>query len=205
MRELMLAPPEAPLGTIISRDPEVLFAHDPLPVIARHAGWKRNHALPVVDRDRRFLGALRYSTFRAIESELGQAAAGPDSDQTASALAELMLTRALASAGAAPAAPAPRPDPTSTSPQRSPTATALTIRFIATSFGRHCGAATTARATQAVCRRPMRVHARVFEPSATCASAARNAVSQPPATSFPSRNAYVKSARTRWPAVLHGV
>jgi len=96
MRELMLAPPEAPLGTIISRDPEVLFAHDPLPVIARHAGWKRNHALPVVDRDRRFLGALRYSTFRAIESELGQAAAGPDSDQTASALAELCAVGASA-------------------------------------------------------------------------------------------------------------
>ena len=72
MRELMLAPPDAPLGTILARSPEALFAHDPLEVIARHAGWKRNHALPVIDRDRRFLGALRYSTFRAIETELGR-------------------------------------------------------------------------------------------------------------------------------------
>lgn len=96
MRELMLAPPEAPLGTIVTRDPEALFAHDPLQVIARHAGWKRNHALPVVDRDRRFLGALRYSTFRAIETELGQAASGPDADQTASALAELCAVGASA-------------------------------------------------------------------------------------------------------------
>jgi Mg/Co/Ni transporter MgtE len=96
MRELMLANPEAPLGTIVFRDPEALFAHDPLEVIARHAGWKRNHALPVIDRDRRLLGALRYSTFRAIETELGQAAAGPDVDQTASALAELCALGASA-------------------------------------------------------------------------------------------------------------
>lgn len=96
MRELMLAAPDAPLGTIVTRDPEALFAHDPLEVIARHAGWKRNHALPVVDRDRRFLGALRYSTFRAIETELGQAAAGPSADRTASALAELCALGASA-------------------------------------------------------------------------------------------------------------
>jgi magnesium transporter len=96
MRELMLAPREAPLGTILTRDPEALFAHDSLEVIARHAGWKRNHALPVIDRDRRFLGALRYSTFRAIEAELGRASTGPDSDQTASALAELCALGASA-------------------------------------------------------------------------------------------------------------
>lgn len=96
MRELMLAPPDAPLSTIMTRDPEALFAHDPLEVVARHAGWKRSHALPVVDRDRRFLGALRYSTFRAIETELGQVSSGPNADQTASALAELCALGASA-------------------------------------------------------------------------------------------------------------
>ncbi len=96
MRELMLADAEAPLGTVIFRGPEVLFADDPLEVIARHAGWKRNHALPVIDRDHRLLGALRYSTFRAIETELGQAASGPDADQTASALADLCVLGASA-------------------------------------------------------------------------------------------------------------
>jgi len=96
MRELMLARPEAPFGTLVARNPEALFAHDPLEVIARHAGWKRNHALPVIDRDRRLLGALRYSTFRAIETELGQAASGPNTDQTASALAELCAVGASA-------------------------------------------------------------------------------------------------------------
>ncbi len=96
MRELMLASPEAPLGTIVSPDPEALFAHDPLEVVARHAGWKRNHALPVIDRDRHLLGAIRYSTFRAIETELGQAAVGPSADQTASALAELCTLGASA-------------------------------------------------------------------------------------------------------------
>ena len=96
MRELMLAPPDAPFGTRVARNPEALFAHDPLEVIARHAGWKRNHALPVIDRERHLLGALRYSTFRAIETELGQAASGPDTDQTASALAELCAVGASA-------------------------------------------------------------------------------------------------------------
>jgi magnesium transporter len=112
MRELMLAPPDAPLGTIITRDPEALFAHDPLEVIARHAGWKRNHALPVIDRERHLLGALRYSTFRAIETELGQAATGPDTDQTASALAELCAVGASAMARFIGAALALEPPPT---------------------------------------------------------------------------------------------
>lgn len=113
MRELMLASPEAPLGTIVTRDPEALFAHDPLEVVARHAAWKRSHALPVIDRERRLLGALRYSTFRAIETELGQAAAGPDADQTASALAELCAVGASAMArfiGAALALESPGSD-----------------------------------------------------------------------------------------------
>lgn len=96
MRELMLAAPDATLGNIMTRDPEALFAHDSLEVIARHAAWKRSHALPVVDRDRRFLGALRYSTFRAIETALGQASSGPNADQTASALAELCALGASA-------------------------------------------------------------------------------------------------------------
>ena len=65
-------------------------------IIARHAGWKRSHALPVIDHERRLLGALRYSTFRAIETELGQDASGPDVDQTASALAELCALGASA-------------------------------------------------------------------------------------------------------------
>ena len=59
MRELMLAPPDAPFSTRVTRDPEALFAHDPLEVIARHAGWKRNHALPVIDRERRLLRGQR--------------------------------------------------------------------------------------------------------------------------------------------------
>ncbi len=96
MRELMLAPEAAPLSTILTRDPEALFAHDSLEVIARHAAWKRSHALPVIDRERRLLGALRYSTFRAIETELGQASSGPSADQTASALAELCALGASA-------------------------------------------------------------------------------------------------------------
>lgn len=128
MRELMLASPEAPLSTIMTRDPEALYAHDPLEVIVLHAGWKRSHALPVIERDRRLLGALRYSTFRAIETELGQAAVGPSADQTASALAELCALGASAMTrfiGAALALDGPTidrpstPPPSSTMPRRS--------------------------------------------------------------------------------------
>ncbi len=96
MRELMLASPDAPFATIVTRHPETLFAHDSLEVIAQHAAWKRSHALPVVDGDGRLLGALRYSTFRAIETELGQVKSGPDADRTASALAELCALGASA-------------------------------------------------------------------------------------------------------------
>jgi magnesium transporter len=128
MRELMLAPPEAPLSTIMTRDPEALYAHDSLEVIVLHAGWKRSHALPVIERDRRLLGALRYSTFRAIETELGQAAVGPSADQTASALAELCalgasaMTRFIGAALALEGPPQERVDmspPSSQMPRRS--------------------------------------------------------------------------------------
>src|SRR5438876_148246 len=74
--------------------------------------------------------SLRYSM-------IARAFAGPTpgSFASSSAPAELMLTRAPAAGGAAPAATAPRPVPASVSPQRSPTATALVIRCISTSFG----------------------------------------------------------------------
>src|SRR5439155_16760042 len=74
--------------------------------------------------------SLRYSM-------IARAFAGPTpgSFASSSAPAELMLTRAPAAGGAAPAATAPRPVPASMSPQRSPTATALVIRCISTSFG----------------------------------------------------------------------
>jgi hypothetical protein len=54
------------------------------------------HALPVVDAADRFLGAIRYATFRALETELGHSLSGPDPSRTANALAELLWVGTLA-------------------------------------------------------------------------------------------------------------
>jgi magnesium transporter len=89
LRELLAAPSAAALESIMVRKPERLHADDPLDRIARHPAWRRVHALPVVDGQGRFVGALRYSAFRRIEAELGQAAAAADPARSASALAEL--------------------------------------------------------------------------------------------------------------------
>lgn len=89
LRELMGAPGDALLESVMVRNPERLRAEDSLERIAQHPAWRRLHALPVVDEGGRYLGALRYSAFRTIETELGQAASGVDSGKSASALAEL--------------------------------------------------------------------------------------------------------------------
>jgi magnesium transporter len=88
LRELLGARPTATLAEVMTRSPQALFADDPLEAIAAHPAWKRLHALPVVDRDGRLLGALRYSAFRAVEAELGERLGMRDTQLTA-ALVEL--------------------------------------------------------------------------------------------------------------------
>jgi magnesium transporter len=89
LRELMRAAPEARVAAFMTRHPERVRAVDPFESVVRHPAWRRVHALPVVDASERFLGVLRYSVFRRVEAELGQATSGPDPARTASALAEL--------------------------------------------------------------------------------------------------------------------
>jgi magnesium transporter len=89
LRELMGAPADATLAAIMTREPTALFADDPLETVVSHPAFRRHHALPVIDRDGRLLGALRYSAFRAVEAELGERAPATHTVQAASALAEL--------------------------------------------------------------------------------------------------------------------
>jgi magnesium transporter len=89
LRELMRAPGDSRVEAIMVRNPDRLQADDPLERVAHHGAWRRVHALPVVEGSGRFLGAIRYAVFRAIEAELGQAVGGPDAGRSASALAEL--------------------------------------------------------------------------------------------------------------------
>jgi magnesium transporter len=69
LRELMLAPGDAPLRSIARRE----VAHVPAGVdrqaIVAHPGWGEFHALPVVDHDGTYLGAIRYETLRRLEME----------------------------------------------------------------------------------------------------------------------------------------
>lgn len=86
LRELMLAEPAAPLSEIKIADVERLAASADQLAIVAHPGWAEYHALPVVDADGRFVGALRYETLRRLESQAG--AEGP-STSLAVSLGEL--------------------------------------------------------------------------------------------------------------------
>ncbi|HMJ15719.1 MAG TPA: CBS domain-containing protein [Polyangiaceae bacterium] len=88
-RELMLAPADAVVRSIMAAPPERLPANASAQAIVAHPAWRRVHALPVVDRQGRFLGAIRYKTARRLEHELGRATKAPSPEVTARALAEL--------------------------------------------------------------------------------------------------------------------
>jgi Mg/Co/Ni transporter MgtE len=56
--------------------------------IIDHPGWRRVHSLPVVDSEGRYLGALRYRTFRQLERLSRESEGGPEG-VTARALGDL--------------------------------------------------------------------------------------------------------------------
>lgn len=89
MRELMCAAPQEPVANIMVEHPQRLLADDPLHSVLAHPGWRKVHALPVVDESGRFIGAFRYSQFRALEAESGKAQSSGSRTQASSALAEL--------------------------------------------------------------------------------------------------------------------
>jgi Mg/Co/Ni transporter MgtE len=70
IRELLLAKPQSRLADLMVRDPQRLDAHADRSAILTHPGWKEVHALPVVDEEGGYLGAVRYRTLRALEEEL---------------------------------------------------------------------------------------------------------------------------------------
>lgn len=88
LRELMLAAPGAGLEGLMQRRPERLRASMDRTAILAHPGWRVFHALPVTDEERRFVGALRYETLRAIDRE-GEVGMTEGLTTTAVALGEL--------------------------------------------------------------------------------------------------------------------
>jgi predicted transcriptional regulator len=91
LRELLSADPTTPVAALLTEKPERLHARDPVDRVLVHPAWHRVHALPVVDERDRFVGALRYASFRALEAEAGRARTGADPSRTSAALAELFL------------------------------------------------------------------------------------------------------------------
>lgn len=95
LAELLGADPAAAVRALMTDRPEYIGARASLLAIAAHPGWRRHHALPVVDDAGVLLGAVRYETARRIEHELGQAVRQSDVGQTASALGQLYAIGAL--------------------------------------------------------------------------------------------------------------
>jgi magnesium transporter len=88
MRELMLADETVSLATIMRTNPERLRVYAPWETVAVHPGWRRAHALPVVDGET-FVGAIRYRTLRAVEQKQVDQDLRTESSKTARELAEV--------------------------------------------------------------------------------------------------------------------
>lgn len=88
LREMMLADPAEKLSAQMTTGLESVGGHADQAHVLDHPGWRRLHALPVVDRDEIFLGAIRYETLRRLEEEDGGPEAG-QALQTVVSLGEL--------------------------------------------------------------------------------------------------------------------
>jgi magnesium transporter len=69
VRELFLADRRTPLSTSMRSPVERLLAHASERTVMEHPGWRTYHALPVVDRDGRFIGVVALEAVRALERE----------------------------------------------------------------------------------------------------------------------------------------
>jgi magnesium transporter len=70
LRELFLARPDSRLADLMVRNPQRLSADAGRATIVSHPGWREAHAIPVVDEQGRYLGALRYRTLRLLEESM---------------------------------------------------------------------------------------------------------------------------------------
>jgi len=87
LRELLLARSQARLAEVMIQEPFCLSALADRSLVLSHPGWKRVHAIPVVDEGNHYLGVIRYRTLRQLEAELLGGSAADKS--TSEALGEL--------------------------------------------------------------------------------------------------------------------
>jgi magnesium transporter len=86
LNELLMARETARLSELMVREPLSIQASAGRANVAAHPGWRRVHSLPVVDERGRYLGAIRYRTWRRIEDGLRR----HDESETTRALGELL-------------------------------------------------------------------------------------------------------------------
>jgi magnesium transporter len=89
LRELMEARPEQPLGLRAIRPVQSLPVRASSESIVAHPAWERFHALPVVERDGRFAGVIRYESVRQLEGRFLERGLEDRATETASALGEV--------------------------------------------------------------------------------------------------------------------
>ncbi len=87
LRELLSAKPRQPIAEVMHRDVLRISAESGLRAVIEHPGWREVHAIPVVDAQGTYLGALRYRTLRRLEAERAPAASA--TDMTVQSLGEL--------------------------------------------------------------------------------------------------------------------
>lgn len=87
MRELMLDDPGERIEATMQREVMRLQAGTPLAAVLAHPGWLEYQALPVVDEQGLFVGALRHKSLRRLTSEGEER--GADVRSTGAALGEL--------------------------------------------------------------------------------------------------------------------
>lgn len=87
--ELMLAERNEKLSTIMSKNISYLAADINFNAIINHPGWQDVHALPVVEDDMIFIGAIRYETLRQIERQSKKTSFSKQAIVASNALSEL--------------------------------------------------------------------------------------------------------------------
>lgn len=89
LRELMRARPSYALSSVMRREVVHLPAAIRSDDIVKNPHWHEFHALPVVDEQGRFLGAIRHETLRRVEQEVAQNSHKGGTVDTLLALGEL--------------------------------------------------------------------------------------------------------------------
>lgn len=89
VRHLMLARPESIMSAVMKKTTERLRPQMGRNTILAHPGWRNGHALPVVDENGVFLGAVSYQTLRKLESEVDEMQPTSHTGDAGKALGEL--------------------------------------------------------------------------------------------------------------------